>query len=489
MALLVIVVIALFPLACFGIWVYRHLQLRKTLSSIPSPRSVPFLGHVPITKPDVEGFVDQIMGMADLYPDAPRMVTFWAGTVPSVMIYSAELVESIAIGLNHLNKGIFYDLLRPWLGFGLLTSNANEWRPRRKLLTPTFHHEILKNFVHVFNFQSEILVKRMREKAGPNNQLEDVGHLISLCALDIICETSMGQSVNAQVEAESDYVRAVLRINDIVQKRQKNPLMWNSVIFWLFGDGKEHAWALNVLHSFTKKVVVERRQKMIFDGVSLAGERKAFLDLLLEMERNGDVNEKDIQEEGHDTTATGVAWALQLFGCHPEIQEKAFEEIRSVCGNSSDISFEQLGQLRYLECCIKETLRLYPSVPIISRRLGSDSTIGGHFIPADTQILLNIYLIHRDPQYWKDPEVFDPTRFLPENSKGRHAFAFIPFSAGSRNCIGQRFAILEEKAMLCWILRTFRVVSIKRRDQVRHKTELILRPVGGLPISLEPRIY
>jgi len=82
---------------------------------------IPFLGHVPITKPDVEGFVDQIMGVAVLYPDHPRMVTFWAGTLPSVMLYSADLAEAIISNPSHVNKGMFYEMLRPWLGYGLLT--------------------------------------------------------------------------------------------------------------------------------------------------------------------------------------------------------------------------------------------------------------------------------------------------------------------------------------------------------------------------------
>lgn len=102
-------------------FVYKHIRLRKILKPVPSVRSLPFIGHVHITKPDVEGFVDQIMGVANLFPDAPRMVTFWAGTIPSVMVYSADLVGAIAANSSHLNKGIFYDLLKPWLGCGLLT--------------------------------------------------------------------------------------------------------------------------------------------------------------------------------------------------------------------------------------------------------------------------------------------------------------------------------------------------------------------------------
>lgn len=116
--------------------------------------------------------------------------------------------------------------------------------------------------------------------------------------------------------------------------------------------------------------------------------------------------------EGHDTTSAAVTWALFMFGCHPQVQNKAFEEIQSVCGFGSlaDVSMEQLGKLAYLDCCVKEVLRLYPSVPLITRCLGSDTEIGGTVVPAGTQILLNIYLIHREPDQWPDPEMFDPDR-------------------------------------------------------------------------------
>lgn len=114
--------------------------------------------------------------------------------------------------------------------------------------------------------------------------------------------------------------------------------------------------------------------------------------------------------EGHDTTATGITWTIQMLGCHEDLQEKAYEEIMEICGDSSELTLDHIGQMKYLECFIRETLRLYPSVPIIARRSGEDSIIGGHFIPQNTQLLINIYLIHRDPSQWKDPEVFDPDR-------------------------------------------------------------------------------
>jgi cytochrome P450 len=280
----------------------------------------------------------------------------------------------------------------------------------------------LKNFIHIFNEQAEIMVNLMRKRFDKDGQkqesveIDDIGEPISLCALDIICETSMGQSIHAQSNTKSDYVRAVLRINDIIQARQKNPLFWLDCMFNWFGEGKEHKWAIDILHSFTKKVINERRKALAAD-MCTPNERPAFLDLLLELENQGQIDDISIKEEvdtfmfeGHDTTATTTTWAMHLFGCYPEIQQKAYEEIREVCGDSSEVTSDHLSRLKYLECCLKEVLRLYPSVPFIVRRSGDPIKIGDVTIPGDTEVMINIYQIHRDPQYWEDPEMFKPER-------------------------------------------------------------------------------
>uniref|UniRef100_A0AC34QNC6 Cytochrome P450 n=1 Tax=Panagrolaimus sp. JU765 TaxID=591449 RepID=A0AC34QNC6_9BILA len=493
MAILIpLLLAAVVGLAAYSLW--KHLEFRKRLEGIPSPRSYPILGHSTIVKPDVQGFVDQIMGMANIYPENPRMVLFWAGPVPLLMIYSGELLKPIFTESVHFNKPFLYDMLVPWLGYGLLTSPLEKWRNRRKLLTPTFHYDILKNFVHVFNKQAEILVQQLKKVADKDEPVE-ISKYVTLCALDIICETSMGKCVDAQLKADSDYVKAVSTINDIIQNRQKNPLLWTDFTFWLLGQKKEHDWALNILHNFTKKVIAERKEEMKNEKNSECCERLAFLDLLLAMEEKGEITGQDLQQEvdtfmfeGHDTTASGINWALHLLGNHPEEQEKALAEIGEVIGDSPEVTFEHLGKLKYLECIIKESLRLQPSVPIFARVLGEDQELGGFNIPKGTQILVNSYLIHRDPSQWVDPDVFKPERFLPENSVGRHAFAFVPFSAGGRNCIGQRFALMEEKTVLTNILKNFKIVSTKRRDQLGFKTELILRPIDGVHVSLSSRI-
>ncbi|EEC17407.1 cytochrome P450, putative, partial [Ixodes scapularis] len=142
---------------------------------------------------------------------------------------------------------------------------------------------------------------------------------------------------------------------------------------------------------------------------------------------------------GHDTTAMAIAWNCYLIALHPEVQKKVQEELDMVLGEhkTEDISTENLKDLKYLECVVKESQRLCPSVPVIGRTVTKPFTLGNYVLPEGTSVEIFIYGLHRDPEVFPDPEVFDPDRFLLENCASRHPFAFIPFSAGSRNCIGK----------------------------------------------------
>ena len=276
----------------------------------------------------------------------------------------------------------------------------------------------------------------------------------------------------------------------------RSPLLWWKYLFQKMKLGLEHNRLINELHDFTKKIILERKQNKIMP--KRQSKRMAFLDILLhtKTEDGQDLSLADIQEEvdtfmfeGHDTTAAAMTWATYLIGRHPEVQRRIFDEIENIFGDDRDrpVTMDDTKKMKYLECVIKESLRLFPSVPMVARVTTEDCVIDKYTVPKGTQVLIFTYLIHHTPLIWENPEVFDPSRFFLENMVGRHPYAYIPFSAGPRNCIGQRFALLEEKVMLSQLLRNFSVTSHDRREDIKMVGDLILRPAKPLNITLAQR--
>ncbi|KAF4517608.1 hypothetical protein B566_EDAN002839 [Ephemera danica] len=169
---------------------------------------------------------------------------------------------------------------------------------------------------------------------------------------------------------------------------------------------------------------------------------------------------------------------------------RCVEELDDIfCGSDRDPNITDLGNMKYLERVIKETLRLQPPAWFVGRRLEKNMKFDGYdAFPANTVIHVNIFSIHRNPEIYPDPEKFDPDRFLPENCVGRHPYAYIPFSAGPRNCIGQRFAMFEAKEVISTLLRHFRLESCDPKLNGVPCPDVLLRPYNGVRLRLHLRI-
>ncbi|KAL7646997.1 UNVERIFIED_CONTAM: hypothetical protein RMT77_002254 [Armadillidium vulgare] len=371
------------------------------------------------------------------------------------------------------------------------------------MLTPSFSFKILEDFIEIFNRQSLTLVEKLKDKC--DGKPFDIFPFVGLCALDMILETAMGRSINAQNNVNSKYVQAIHEITDLVIQRQTRPWLRSDFLFRFSPNAKRQKESLKILHGFTAETIKEKRiefnqlkqqreeDKEEKDEVLGKKRRLAFLDLLLEQDEV--LSDEDIQEEvdtfmfeGHDTTAASLNWTLYLLGRHPKIQDKVYEELEFIFGKSDRSSNpDDLRQMKYLECCIKESLRLFPSVPVFGRFLKQDLIIGGRVIPKGTSILVITHRLHRDPIHFPEPNSFKPERFFAENCVKRHPFAYIPFSAGPRNCIGQKFALLEEKVVLSTLLRKYRVESTEAMEDLDLTGDLILRPEIETVLKLFPR--
>ncbi|GJQ66167.1 hypothetical protein Trydic_g4227 [Trypoxylus dichotomus] len=322
----------------------------------------------------------------------------WVGNIPAVHITSPEYVELILNNSTHITKGYGYKFLAPWLGDGLLLSKGEKWHRNRKLLTPAFHFKILENFIDLFVDKSKFLVKLLDNEANGNSF--NIFPYITRCALDIISETAMGIQVNAMIQEKNEYVDAIYGVCSAIVYRFARIWLHPDFIYNNTDRGRSYFKDLSVLHSTTNRVINERKhilhqvQDNNKETQDTFGKKrhKAFLDILLEVSRtNTELTHEQIREEvdtfmfeGHDTTTASICWTIFLLGLHLDIQQQAFEEVSRVLLDDKSLEFSDLSELKYLERVIKESLRLYPSVGMISRLAAHDIKIDNYTIPAGT---------------------------------------------------------------------------------------------------------
>ncbi|XP_045709356.1 cytochrome P450 4F3-like isoform X3 [Phyllostomus hastatus] len=396
---------------------------------------------------------------------------------------------------------VFYRFLKAWLGDGLLLSAGDKWSRHRRMLTPAFHFNILKPYVKIFSKSTDIMHAKWQRLASEGNTRLDMFEHISLMTLDSLQKCVFGFDSNCQ-EKSSEYIAAILELSALVTKRQDQLFLYWDFLYHLTPDGRRFRRACRLVHDFTDAVIQERRRTLPDQGVDDFLEAKTktktldFIDvLLLSKDEDGKrLSDEDIRAEadtfmfeGHDTTASGLSWVLYNLARHPEYQERCRQEVQQLLGDREpkEIEWEDLAQLPFLTMCIKESLRLHPSVTAISRCCTQDIMLpDGRVVPKGVICVISIFGTHHNPTVWPDPEVYNPFRFDPETAQERSPLAFLPFSAGPRNCIGQTFAMAEMKVVLALTLLRFRVLPDDAEP--RRKPELILRAEGGLWLRVQP---
>ncbi|XP_077996721.1 ultra-long-chain fatty acid omega-hydroxylase-like [Glandiceps talaboti] len=474
----------------------KRWKSEAAFSEFPTFARNAVLGNIHMFGNNEEAFawlVEQLQG-------CPHGFQIWLGPFMSCLACIHPSTIQPILSSSEPKDELTYGFVKPWLGDGLLISKGSKWFRNRRLLTPGFHFDILKQYVHVFNDSAKIMMEKW-EKLSQKGSIELFEH-VGLLTFDSLLRCIFGQQSDCQLGKTHPYLKAVSELTKLIEERGRYPPYFVDFIYQISPSGFRFRKAKNLVHNYSSGVIKKRKQELEAEKKeSLDNKTKYidFLDILLQArdEDGMGLTDQEIRDEvdtfmfeGHDTTASAISWCLYNLARNPEHQQKCREEIDSILDtkNGDTIEWDDLGNLPYLTMCIKESLRFNPTVPFIGRRLSKPMKLPelNVTIPAGEWIGILIVLLHRNPYIWDDPDTFDPLRFTPENSQSRSPYAYVPFSAGPRNCIGQNFAMNEIKIVVGSALRKFEL-TVDESIPARRVSALIMRAENGLHVHLKPR--
>ncbi|KAJ8732305.1 hypothetical protein PYW08_015035 [Mythimna loreyi] len=415
----------------------------------------------------------------------------------------ADPVVAECVMKHCLEKDDAMKLTLSMVGNGSAIADVPIWRPRRKVLVPTFSPKNLLNFSPVFAKQSMILMEQL-EKAAANGSFS-LSKYVMAYAMDSVCETTLGTTVNAQRNPNQKVLEAFTGACQLISDRIIKPWLHLDSVYKLTADYTQFIEYNEVVARFINECIRDKRREIAENQKSKKYDEdddhfKTFLELMIESS-GGDkgFSDTELREEtitlftaGTDTSTLGSSFTSVLLARHPDIQEKVYQELKDVFGNSQrPVTPDDLNMLKYMDAVIKETLRLYPPAATLLRKVDEDVLLpSGETLPKGTGIMLSLFAAHRNPQYWgEDAELFRPERFIDTTLK--HPAAFLSFSYGPRNCLGYRYAMMSMKTVLATLLRRFKVLPLSKLDLGRPidlKYDIMLRAADNFQVILEPRI-
>ncbi|XP_035781490.1 cytochrome P450 4C1-like [Anopheles albimanus] len=423
----------------------------------------------------------------------------WLGPKLVVSTSHPDIMQAVLMHPDCLEKPFIYDFAK--LEHGLFGGHYHTWKSQRKALNPSFNVRILNSFIPVFIKCSNLLVNNLEKAVDQGGKMVSVLPYISKCTLEMVCGTTIGCDV-LERSGKDTLLHNIDRCFELVAKRTVSVHQYADVLYRFMKDCAEEAQCRTLGCKYIDKIVelAKNQIKNVEDIESQEDFKKPqiFVNQLLSVKHNGNpFTDEEIAHNiytiivaGNDTTALQVSHTCLFLAMHPDIQERVYQEIMEVFPiTDQEIEMDDLKKLSYMERVLKESLRLAPSGPNIARQTMRDVEVGGLLIPSGNMIWLSIYAMHRRKDIWgPDADRFDPDRFLPERSDGRNANAFMPFSSGSRNCIGIRYAMIGMKIMLSYIVRRFRMSTKQTMADLRFRLDMTLKLDSGYDIFLERRL-
>ena len=370
-----------------------------------------------------------------------------------------------------------WEEMRDVLGNGIVVAQDEDWRMQRRALQPLFTPQKVNSYAAIMAGETNRLMARWR---AAEDGVVDLGRDVGALTLQVIGRILFGNELGSAVDTVQDSFPV---INRYVLSRGMSPVRVPQS--WPTPANRRMLAARRNLYAMCDRIISGHRAATETD--------KDFVGLMMQSRTDGGASfdDEQIRDQvllfmlaGHDTTASALMFAVHLLATHRDHQERAYAEVSSVLGGR-DATAADLAAMPFLKMVLKETMRLYPSIPLLGRCTPTGDEVGGHATPPGSAVWTIPWVTHRHPEFWSDPERFDPDRFRPEAEAGRHRFAWFPFGAGPRSCIGEHLSMLELTVALAGILRHFELKAVQ--TDVPVVAGISLSAPGGLHCVVSPR--
>ena len=442
----------------------------------PKVKGWPLLGPLPTIIKDIYQF---LLEAQERYGD---VYTIDLGLLDIMVFNHPRHVEHIFVShfRNYRKGGPMWDSIRDLTGNGIVTSEGDFWRKQRRMMQPQFHRKRIAGL-------ADLMVEAIDESLPHWDEMAEAGQAMDMAlefprmTMQVIVKTMFGTAVST---AEADRVGDALTfaLDYILQS-----LVTKSLPAWIPVPGRRRYQEAVAEIDEIVMAVIERRRQSSEPGDDLL----TMLLQLVDEETGEGMTNQQLRDEavtlflaGYETTATALMWLFNTLPGQPDVVAKLRQEIDQVLVGRTP-TLTDLPKLSYTHMVLQESLRLYPPAWWLMRTAVEDDEIDGFHIPAGTLVMPMPYTVHRHPEIWDDPEAFIPERFAPDQVAKRHKFAWTPFGAGQRLCIGRDFALMEGQLILARILQRYRLEAVPGHE-ARKQLSTTLRSKDGIFIRLSP---
>jgi cytochrome P450 len=439
---------------------------------IPGPRGNPVLGSIrDIQRDNVQTFMDAWREYGD--------IVHFRGPLTINLLVHPDYVQRVLRDnyANYPRPTFVADKLKSIVGEGLVAAEGERWQHARRSSQPAFHPDLVTDSARIFTESTEEMLAGWDDKAARGEPFDAKSEMMHLTL------TNLGKAL-----FKSNWSEQVSRVEPIValalshtHKRLTSPV--DPQRFPLKSTKAFNA-GLAELDRIIFGVINERRRD------ENGGTDLVSILLQVKDEDGNGLTDEQIRDEvigffiaGHETVSSAMSWTWYLLSQNPESWRRLRAEVDEVLGGRTPAA-DDVAKLEYTNRVLLEAMRLYPPIFVLMRCAKEDDEVGGYHVPAGSNIVLCAYVTHRHPDFWENPEGFDPDRFTPERAAGLHRMAYFPFSGGPRKCIGNSFAMMQMPIVLAMVDQRFRL-DLLPGEQVVPEPAISLRPRDPLLMTLE----